>query len=204
MLALLSYSVLAVAPVLAVVRWAKVLENSTDYSIMNTVRQALWLPTSREAKYKAKAAVDTFCMRAGDVLEAGIVLLGTMAGAGNPRSLHGSMWRSPWHGCWSQDALPLNTGSGRFDHYAENRQAASDAGGTVTHGRIAPVLLVCALLSVSGPLFADQPLDQVSEGGIRGTAATTSSVKVLSWNIERGLRLLDVREILRRHGASLV
>jgi endonuclease/exonuclease/phosphatase family metal-dependent hydrolase len=29
-------------------------------------------------------------------------------------------------------------------------------------------------------------------------------VKVLSWNIERGLRLPDVTEILRRHGASLV
>jgi AAA family ATP:ADP antiporter len=80
-LALLSYSVLIVAPVLAVVRWTKVLENSTDYSIMNTVRQALWLPTSREAKYKAKAAVDTFFMRAGDVLQAGIVFAGTMVGA---------------------------------------------------------------------------------------------------------------------------
>jgi AAA family ATP:ADP antiporter len=65
-----------------VVRWTKILENSTDYSIMNTVRQALWLPTSREAKYKAKAAVDTFFMRGGDVLQAGIVFLGAMAGAG--------------------------------------------------------------------------------------------------------------------------
>jgi AAA family ATP:ADP antiporter len=81
-LALLSYSVLAVSPLLAVVRWTKILENSTDYSIMNTVRQALWLPTSREAKYKAKAAVDTFFMRAGDVLQAGIVFVGTMVGAG--------------------------------------------------------------------------------------------------------------------------
>jgi AAA family ATP:ADP antiporter len=81
-MSLLSYSAMAVAPVLAVVRWMKILENSTDYSIMNTVRQALWLPTSREAKYKAKAAIDTFFMRTGDVLQAGIVFLGTMAGAG--------------------------------------------------------------------------------------------------------------------------
>ncbi len=81
-LALISYSVLAVAPILAVVRWTKILENSTDYSIMNTVRQALWLPTSREAKYKAKAAIDTFFMRAGDVLQAGIVFVGTALGAG--------------------------------------------------------------------------------------------------------------------------
>lgn len=81
-LAMISYSVLAVAPVLAVVRWTKVLENSTDYSIMNTVRQALWLPTTREAKYKAKAAIDTFCMRGGDVLQAGIVFLGAAMGIG--------------------------------------------------------------------------------------------------------------------------
>ena len=81
-LALCSYSILAVAPILAVVRWAKILENSTDYSVMNTVRQALWLPTTREAKYKAKAAVDTFCTRGGDVLQAGIVFGGAAIGAG--------------------------------------------------------------------------------------------------------------------------
>jgi hypothetical protein len=46
----------------------KVLENSTDYSIQNTLRQALFLPTTREAKYKAKAAIDTFFTRAGDVV----------------------------------------------------------------------------------------------------------------------------------------
>ena len=44
----------------AIVRIGKVLENSSDYSIQNTLRQALFLPTSREAKYKAKAAIDTF------------------------------------------------------------------------------------------------------------------------------------------------
>jgi AAA family ATP:ADP antiporter len=81
-LALVSYSAMAVAPILAMVRWTKIVENSTDYSIMNTVRQALWLPTSREAKYKAKAAIDTFFMRAGDVLQAGIVFVGTAIGAG--------------------------------------------------------------------------------------------------------------------------
>lgn len=75
-IALLSYSVLAFVPLLAVVRVAKTLENATDYSIQNTVRQALFLPTSREAKYKAKAAIDTFFMRSGDVIQAGIVKLG--------------------------------------------------------------------------------------------------------------------------------
>jgi AAA family ATP:ADP antiporter len=72
-----SYSLLLVMPVLPVVRFFKVLENGTDYSIQNTARQALFLVTSREAKYKAKAAIDTFFMRAGDVLAAGVVFLGT-------------------------------------------------------------------------------------------------------------------------------
>jgi len=75
-IALINYSIIAVAPVLAVVRVGKVLENSTDYSIQNTLRQALFLPTTREAKYKAKAAIDTFFTRAGDVVSAGFVGLG--------------------------------------------------------------------------------------------------------------------------------
>jgi AAA family ATP:ADP antiporter len=70
-----SYSLVAIAPVLASIRLAKVLENSTDYSLQNTVRQALFLPTSREAKYKVKAAIDTFFVRIGDLLSTGLVFL---------------------------------------------------------------------------------------------------------------------------------
>ena len=81
-IALVNYSVIMVAPVLAVVSVLKILENATDYSVQNTVKQALFLPTSREAKYKAKAAIDTFFMRLGDVTQAGIVRLGTSLGAG--------------------------------------------------------------------------------------------------------------------------
>lgn len=76
-IALMSYSILALVPLLGVVRIAKTFENATDYSIQNTARQALFLPTSREAKYKAKAAIDTFFMRFGDVLQAGIVYVGS-------------------------------------------------------------------------------------------------------------------------------
>jgi ATP:ADP antiporter, AAA family len=79
-IALANYAIIVVAPVLAVVRVGKVLENSTDYSIQNTLRQALFLPTTREAKYKAKAAIDTFFTRAGDVLSAGFVGLGQVVG----------------------------------------------------------------------------------------------------------------------------
>ena len=71
------------------VRIGKILENSTDYSIQNTVRQALFLPTTREAKYKAKAAIDTFFTRVGDVTAAGVVTLGTI-------DRHGHLPDSRW------------------------------------------------------------------------------------------------------------
>jgi AAA family ATP:ADP antiporter len=69
-IALISYSLFALAPVLALIRIAKITENATDYSLQNTVRRALFLPTSREAKYKALQAVETFFWRAGDMLSA--------------------------------------------------------------------------------------------------------------------------------------
>src|SRR5262245_33397103 len=77
LIALGSYGLMAAMPILGIVKVAKVLENSSDYSIQNTARHALFLPTSREAKYKAKAAIDTFFWRVGDLAQAGVVLLGT-------------------------------------------------------------------------------------------------------------------------------
>lgn len=72
-----AYGLLAFFPVLGVVRWAKTAENATDYSLMSTVRQMLFLPMTREQKYKAKQAIDAFFWRAGDVLSAVVVWLGT-------------------------------------------------------------------------------------------------------------------------------
>lgn len=62
---------------LVVVVVAKVFENGTDYSLTNTTRQALFLITSREEKYKAKAAIDAFFHRAGDLGSTLLVILGT-------------------------------------------------------------------------------------------------------------------------------
>jgi AAA family ATP:ADP antiporter len=62
---------------LGVVRWVKTAENATDYSVMNTARQLLWLPTTREEKYKAKQAVDSFFVRFGDLVSAMVVFAGT-------------------------------------------------------------------------------------------------------------------------------
>jgi AAA family ATP:ADP antiporter len=71
------YVLLAFVPVLGVIRWAKTLENSTDYSLNNTVRQTLFLPTTREEKYKAKQVTDSLAQRAGDVLSAATVFVGS-------------------------------------------------------------------------------------------------------------------------------
>jgi AAA family ATP:ADP antiporter len=76
LVALGSYSLIALVPIFSIVRLAKILENSTDYSIQNTARHALFLPTSREAKFKAKQAIDTFFWRFGDMLQAGVVFVG--------------------------------------------------------------------------------------------------------------------------------
>ena len=71
------YSLMALIPVAGIVKVTKILENSTDYSIQNTTRNALFLPTSREAKYKAKQAIDSFFWRAGDLLQFVVVAIGT-------------------------------------------------------------------------------------------------------------------------------
>ena len=76
MIAAVTYGTIALMPVLGVITLVKIIENSTDYSIHNTARHALFLPTSREAKYKAKQAIDSFFWRAGDVLQAVVVFVG--------------------------------------------------------------------------------------------------------------------------------
>ncbi|MFN9212624.1 MAG: translocase [Betaproteobacteria bacterium] len=76
-IALGSYAVAALLPSLAILRWVKTAENSVDYSLMNTVRQMLFLPTTREEKFKVKQAIDGLVVRAGDVLSALTVYVGT-------------------------------------------------------------------------------------------------------------------------------
>ena len=63
-------------PMLWVMKWGVVTIKSLDYSLLNTCRNALLLPTSRAAKYEAKTAIDTFFFRCGDLAAAGTVYLG--------------------------------------------------------------------------------------------------------------------------------
>ncbi len=70
------YSLMLFAPVLSLIRLAKAAENSIDYSVQNTARQALYLVATRVEKYVGKIAVDSFFVRFGDVLSAVVVYIG--------------------------------------------------------------------------------------------------------------------------------
>jgi AAA family ATP:ADP antiporter len=76
LIALVTYSTIAFVPVLLLVRVMKTAENSTSYSINNTARHVLWLPTTAQLKYQAKPAIDTFVVRCGDGLAAATILVG--------------------------------------------------------------------------------------------------------------------------------
>lgn len=58
------------APRLEVIRAEKIAENGADYSIQSNTRELLYVPTSPEEKYAAKAFNDTFVVRLGDAVAA--------------------------------------------------------------------------------------------------------------------------------------
>jgi AAA family ATP:ADP antiporter len=82
-IALLSYAAMALVPILIVIKMMKVAENSTDYSINNTARNVLWLPTTSEIKFKCKPAIDTIFVRLGDGFAAATVWFGTKLALSN-------------------------------------------------------------------------------------------------------------------------
>jgi AAA family ATP:ADP antiporter len=72
-----AYFSMALSPLVSVLKTMKIAENATNYSLNNTARHMLWLPTSKTMLYKAKPTVDTLFVRIGDGLAAVTVLLGT-------------------------------------------------------------------------------------------------------------------------------
>jgi AAA family ATP:ADP antiporter len=71
--AFVSYSLMLAAPLLPLIRLGKIAENSLDYSLQNTTRQALFLVGTRAEKYLGKTVIDTLVVRLGDVLSALLV-----------------------------------------------------------------------------------------------------------------------------------
>jgi AAA family ATP:ADP antiporter len=76
-ISLAAYASMAFVPMLGLIKILKVAENSSSYSIHNTARQMLWLPTSKEMLYQAKPTVDTLFVRLGDGMAAMTILIGT-------------------------------------------------------------------------------------------------------------------------------
>ena len=72
----LGYASLALLPAAGLLRLLKTTENSLDYSLQNTVRQMLYLPLGRQEKYEARAVIDSFGQRIGDLLQAGLIFIG--------------------------------------------------------------------------------------------------------------------------------
>jgi AAA family ATP:ADP antiporter len=73
---LAGYFVIGILPVFALLQSALIVQKSLDYSLLNTTRSALLLPTSREEKYQAKTAIDTLFYRLGDLLSTVGVFIG--------------------------------------------------------------------------------------------------------------------------------
>ncbi|NLD36749.1 MAG: hypothetical protein GX654_07770 [Desulfatiglans sp.] len=72
----LGYGSLMFIPALAFLRIVKISENSLNYSLLNTTKQMLYLPMSRQEKYEARATIDSFGQRVGDLMQAGVVFIG--------------------------------------------------------------------------------------------------------------------------------
>jgi AAA family ATP:ADP antiporter len=78
--ALAAYASAVFAPVLAVMRLVKIGENSLQYSLQDTTRNALFLVTSRAEKFVGKTAIDTVAVRIGAIMSALMVWTGTHLG----------------------------------------------------------------------------------------------------------------------------
>jgi ATP:ADP antiporter, AAA family len=74
---LAGYLLIGIVPLFALLQAVLVVQRSLDYSLLNTTRSALLLPTTCEAKYQARTAIDTFFYRAGDLLAALSIFVGT-------------------------------------------------------------------------------------------------------------------------------
>lgn len=80
---LLGFSVLTASPLPLLVAVVQVMTRAGEFSLMKPARETLYTRVSREARYKAKAAIDTVVYRGGDLtfvwLHKGLVGFGSTA-----------------------------------------------------------------------------------------------------------------------------
>jgi AAA family ATP:ADP antiporter len=75
-IAFFGYGMVVFIPIFSIIKLVKMLENSTDYSLMNTARHALYLPLSPAKKYEGKTTIEAFFWRFGDLAQAGAIYVG--------------------------------------------------------------------------------------------------------------------------------
>ena len=63
-----------VAPILLIGSGLNITDNGLNYSLNQSARESLYTPTNRDEKYKAKAFIDMFVMRAGKSIAVGVNL----------------------------------------------------------------------------------------------------------------------------------
>ncbi len=71
----LSVTVPVFIPVFSIIGIVKLVENATDYSLVNTTRHALYLPLSPAKKYEGKTTIEGSCSF-GDLAQAVAVYVG--------------------------------------------------------------------------------------------------------------------------------
>ena len=111
-IALIGYGAFAFLPVFSLVRLVKIIENSVDYSLQNTTRHALFLPTGQVAKYAGKTTIDTFFWRCGDLLQGGVVFVcAKLLGFGIEQF---ALLNMAFAGCWLLVILAIGREYRRF------------------------------------------------------------------------------------------
>ncbi len=70
------YATIIFLPIMLLFKVLKIIENSLDYSLLNTVKQVLYLPTTREERYEVRSVIESFGVRLGDVLQGVTVFAG--------------------------------------------------------------------------------------------------------------------------------
>jgi len=82
LVSMIGQGAIVLLPVLGLIRLAKIAEKGVEYSLETTAVNALYLVVSRDSKYKAKAVIDTFLVRSGDVCAAASIWTGNHLGLG--------------------------------------------------------------------------------------------------------------------------
>jgi AAA family ATP:ADP antiporter len=77
LVSLCGYGLFGFLPILTTIRLARMIEMGAEYSVTNTCRQALFLPTDRTQTYEGKTTIETFFWRFGDLFQAAVVFEGT-------------------------------------------------------------------------------------------------------------------------------